>query len=261
MDDDELRAAMRTTMTITPPPPMESAAAVAAGHRAVRRRAAWAGAGLTAVLVAATSVAVGAGLGAGLGRPAGPPWPAASPASASFPPTDAEVSAHQAKSRELISPLERAVPSGWTTGPDPSLPGQIGLMPAADGTGTSWRYVAAVSVSRQGRIGELRVWVYTPGNGEPADLCRLASRVVGSTPSACTLVPVGPAKVAVLGGKSADGLTDQAAAYRYPDGTVVCLVQSRQAGVGHSEGKPLAALPLTVPELAARATDLRFHLS
>ena len=62
MDEDELRASLRATMTMTPPPPMATAKALAAGNKAVRRRAAWAGAGLTAVLVAATSVGAAVGL-------------------------------------------------------------------------------------------------------------------------------------------------------------------------------------------------------
>ena len=61
--------------------------------------------------------------------------------------------------------------------------------------------------------------------------------------------------------KGDDNRIDQWAAYRYPDGTVVYVAQSRSAVNGDSNLQPLTTLPLTVPQLAALAVNPKFHLS
>jgi hypothetical protein len=272
VDEDELRAAFRTTMTMKTPPPMGSAVAVAAGHKAVRRRTAWAGAGLTAFLVAATSVAVAAGLG-----PHQQPMNTAALPSAAPTPGDGKPSwpldgdgkpQEDATARsglryqqgvKLLGLVTHAVPAGWTrptgkTDSGLSLQDNQALV-----EGDSWTYSASAAAAKNGRTGRLMAEVHTVGNGLPAgDPCKLA-RTFWSMNGDCQVVTAGSAKVGVVV-TSSDDRVDQWAAYRYPDGTVVYIAQSRQAANGTSSLKPLTKLPLTVPQLAALATDPKFHL-
>ena len=75
----------------------------------------------------------------------------------------------------------------------------------------------------------------------------------------CKVVTVGKAKVGVMNGD--EDRIDQWAAYRHPDGIVVFVAQSRAATNGEAALKPLKDLPLSESELAALATDDRFHLN
>jgi hypothetical protein len=280
VDEDELRANLRATMTMTPPPPMASAAAVAAGHRAVRRRATWAVAGLTAVLVAATSVAAAVGLHSQNGpmtaaagasarvtktpSPADtkPSWPADGNGQPQEDAT-ARSGARYEQGVKLLSRVTQSVPAGWTlpTGKtDSGLPLQDHQAEVeGDNSGDTWSYLASAAVAKSGRTGRLLAEVHTPGNGLPAaDPCALA-RTFWSMGGDCQVVTAGSAKVGVVV-KSDDDRIDQWAAYRYSDGTVVYVAQSRTAVNGDSNLKPLTKLPLTVPQLAALAADPKFHL-
>lgn len=277
MDEDELRAALRTTMTLTPPPPMESGAALAAGHRAVRRRAAWAGASLTAVLVVATSVAA-----AVAPHPTGGPVTAASPRGVPAAPTSTGVPGtaatgvpgtatpgegppqHGAIARSgpryqqgvrLLQRVSHAVPSGWTQPAGVTGSGLPLRQHEAQSDGPGWSYFASAAVSRGGATGRLLAEVHTPGNGRPAlDPCSLAG-TFWYMHGDCQVVTVGPAKVGVVVHAFGDERIDQWAAYRWPDGTVVYAAQSRHAVNGDSNLAPLTELPLTVPQLAALAAD------
>lgn len=280
MDDDDLRTALRTTMTLTPPPPMASAAALAAGRRAVRRRAAWTGTGLTAVLVAATTVAVSAGL-PGTGKTPWTPAAATPPVATSAPdqtkpswPLDgnrqpqedatARSGLRYEQGVKLLTALTQVAPRGWgrpigvTSSGLPLQEHQAQV--EGDLSGKTWSYLASVAVSKDDRTGRVLAEVHTPGNGLPRDPCALA-RMFWSMRGDCHVVPVGPAKVGVVTKSAADDRIDQWAAYRYPDGTVVYVAQSRQAANGPSSLQPLTTLPLTVQQLAALAVDPRFHLS
>lgn len=280
MDEDELRANLRATMTMTPPPPMASAAALAAGHRAVRRRAAWAGAGLTAVLVAATTVAAAVGLHrydqpmtAAAGPGAGvttmpspvdtkPSWPLDGNGQPQEDAT-ARSGVHYQQGVKLLSRVTQSVPAGWTlpTGKtDSGLPLQEHQAQVeGDNSGDTWSYFASAAVAKGGETGRLLAEVHTPGNGLPAsDPCALA-RTFWSMRGDCQVVTAGSAKVGVVV-KSDDDRIDQWAACRSSDGTVVYVAQSRTPVNGDSNLKPLTKLPLTVPQLATLAADPKWRL-
>jgi hypothetical protein len=257
---------------------MASAAALAAGHRAVRRRAAWAGAGLTAVLVVATSVAVAVGL-----QPQNRPMNAGASARVTRTPSPddtkpswpldgngqpqedatARSGVRYEQGVKLLSQVTRSVPAGWTL-PKGQTDSGIPLRDhqaevEGDNSGDTWSYLASAAVAKGGRTGRLLAEVHTPGNGLPAnDPCALA-KTFWNMGGDCQVVTAGSAKVGVVA-TSHDDWIDQWAAYRYSDGTVVYVAQSHTAANDHSSLKPLTKLPLTVPQLAALAADPKFHL-
>jgi hypothetical protein len=266
VNEDELRAALRTTMTLTPPPPMESAAALAAGHQAVRRRAALAGTGLIGVLVVATSVAIAVGLGpksAPITADTKPSWPLDGNGQ---PQEDATARSGMRYEQgvKLQTQLAKSVPAGWTQPTGQTADGEPlrdhQAQVEGDKSGDTWSYLASVAVSKGGRTGRLLAEVHTPGNGLPAgNPCALA-QTFWSMRGECHVSTVGSAKVGVVVKPKDDDRLDQWAAYRYADGTVVYVAQSRLAVNGDSNLRPLTKLPLTVPQLAALAADPKFHL-
>ena len=272
MDEDELRAAFRTATTLRTPPPMESAAALAAGHRAVRRRAARAGAGLTAVLVAATSAAVAWGL-----RPGEPAVVSAQPMIALSPaatkparPLDGDgqpqedatsrSGKHYQQGVKLLSLVAASIPPGWRRATGKTDSGLPLTENQAEADGKGWSYLASAAVTRNGRTGRLLAEVHTPAAGIPdINPCSLAD-TFWNMHGDCETVTVGAARVGVVVHAWGDERIDQWAAYRYPDGTVVYTAQSRNAVNGDSNLKPLTTLPLTGKQLAALAVDPKFHL-
>ncbi|WP_305789883.1 hypothetical protein [Symbioplanes lichenis] len=258
MDENELRRALRTTMTITPPP-MDSAPVVAAGRRAVRRQTAAAALAAAAVVGVTTAVA-----GAAL-QP--PETPAAGPAPASLSPVPTPTAAdtkpvwpldgdgqpqqdatarsgpRYEQGRKLLRELRAAVPSGWIVAaePAPQHQAQVG----GDKSGSTWEYLASTAIRKNGRSGELIAEVHTPGNALPAGLCA-TGRAFWSMGGTCRFVTVGDTQVAVVEG-GADAQLDQWAAYRHPDGTVVFVAQRDPA--------------LTRQQLAALAVREGFHLA
>jgi hypothetical protein len=291
VDDEDLRAAMRATMTITPPPPMASATTLAAGHSAVRRRTAGMGAGLIGVLVAATTVAAGVGLHGGghvpwttaaapasatprhtanpepTGSPGGawtkPSWPLGGNGK---PQEDATARSGQRYQQgvKLLTALTGSTPPGWSrpTGKtDSGLPLQDHQAQVeGDLSGKTWSYLASIAVRKGDRTGRLLAEVHTPGNGLPTDPCALAQTFWGMR-GYCIVDKVGSAKVGLVTQPVNDDRIDQWAAYRYPDGTVVFVAQSRQAANAPSSLRPLTTLPLTPHQLAAQTLDPKFHLS
>jgi hypothetical protein len=276
VNENELRQAMRATMTITPPPPMESAAAVTAGRRAVRRRTALAGGGVATVMIAVTALAVSSGLHpsangsqpwagqpsafpSAIGDPSKPTWPLDGDGQ---PQEDATARSGERydQGRELLKQVLAVVPDGWTkpsgtTGDD--IPLRDHQAAVED---DSWGYSAHTAVAKDGRTGRLIADVKTPGNGLPAEPCALAGKfwVDGGT---CAVVTVGKSKVGVVTLPAGTDRADQWAAYRHPDGTVVFLSQSRSASDTPTSLKPLKSLPLSKQQLAALAVDERFHLN
>ena len=284
MNENDLREAMRASMTLTPPPPMESAAALAAGRRAVRRRATLAGGGAAAVMVAVTALALSSGLHVSAGG--GTPWagqPSAGPISGTpstdehtkpawpldgdgEPQDDATASSgrHYDQGKEVLQQVLAVVPAGWAK-PTGTVDGESPLrdhQAVADGDppGSTWVYSAHVAVARDGRTGRLLADVHTKGNGLPAEPCALA-RKFWVTGGACTVVTVGRAKVGLVTLPAGRDRVDQWASYRHADGVVVFVGQSREAANTESNLKPLKSLPLTRQQLAALAVADRFHLS
>ena len=287
MNENDLREAMRASLTVGPPPPMESAAAVAAGRRAVRRRTTLAGAGAAAVLVAVTALAVNPGLrlvsgGGDGGAPwAGPGAPSAYPTPSGAgddtkpawptdgsgqPQEDATARSGERfeQGKKLLDELLAVVPDGWskpdgTTADDNPLRSHQAAV-EGDNTGKTWGYLASAAVAKDGETGRLLAEVHTKDNGLPTEPCELARQFWGLGGD-CELTTVGAAQVGLATAPSGDGRIDQWAAYRHPDGIVVYLAQSRTASNGEGGLKPLTDLPLTAAQLAALATDDRFHLS
>jgi hypothetical protein len=280
VNENDLREAMHHTLVIAPePPPMDSATAITAGRRAARRRMTLAGAGVATVVVALGAAAAGPGLLPASGD-GGAPWAGPDPASApAIPGPDAskptwpidgdgkpqqDATARSGlrfeQGKRVLNGILAVVPDGYTTptgkaGEDMPLRDH---QAAVEGDG-SWGYLASAAVSKDKGTGRLLVEVHTKDNTFSKEPCALAREFWGMG-GTCEQTTVGKAKVGVVTTPGEEQRLDQWAAYRYPDGTVVFVAQSRNATNGDSGLKPLAGLPLTVPQLAALATDDRFHL-
>jgi hypothetical protein len=281
VNENDLREAMRASMTIIPPPPMESAAALTAGRRAVRRRATLAGGGVAAVMIAVTALALNSGLHASAGG--GAPW-AGQPSAAPAPPSTgadgkpawpldgdgqpqddatARSGKHYDQGKEVLEQVLAAVPDGWTA-PTGTVDGGAPLRDhqaaaEGDGSGSTWSYSAHAAVAKDGRTGRLLADVRTKGNGLPTEPCALA-RKFWVTGGDCTVVTVGKAKVGVVTLPAGRDRVDQWAAHRYADGVVVFVAQSRNAANVKGSLRPLKNLPLSKQQLAALAVDDRFDL-
>ncbi|MEU7904609.1 hypothetical protein [Actinoplanes sp. NPDC049118] len=276
MNENDLREAMRSTLVITPePPPMDSAAAVTAGRRAVRRRMTLAGAGAATVLVALGVAAAGPGLRL---VPGGSPWAGPGPTPTIPAPADTKPSwpidgdgkpqedatarsgERYEQGRRVLDGILAVVPDGYTT-PTGDAGDGIPLrdhQAAVEGDG-SWGYLASAAVARDKGTGRLLVEVHTADNTLAKEPCALARQFWGMG-GTCEETKVGAARIGVVVAPGSDSRLDQWAAYRYPDGIVVFVAQARTATNADSGMKPLAELPLTVPQLAALAADPRFHL-
>ncbi|WP_199511134.1 hypothetical protein [Nucisporomicrobium flavum] len=291
MNENDLREALRATMTATrTPPPMASAAAVAAGRRAVHRRA-WTGAGATAAVVAAVLVAgplIAGGHGdtrsGGPVQAGGPPQPMPSaPATVTGTPPGAGAETKPSwpldgdgqpqedatarsgeryeRGRQLLDELLAVVPKGYTK-PEGTARDGIPLRDhqAAVEDHDSWGYLASAAVADGTGTGRLLAEVHTLGNGLPTDPCKLAAEFWGLGGD-CHVVRVGAARVGVASASDADERINQWAAYRHPDGVVVYVAQSRTATNAEPGLAPLKKLPLSATDLAKLAVDRRFHLN
>jgi hypothetical protein len=285
VNENDLREAMRASMTLTPPPPMESAAALTAGRRAVRRRVTLAGAGVTAAMIAVTAVAVHPDLRlvsggdgtpwAGGGVPSGIPTPSAGGENTKpawpldgngLPQQDATARSGERyeQGKKLLEELLAVVPDGWSAPTGESADGiplrDHQAQVEGDNTGSTWSYLAQAAIAKGGRAGQLLAEVHTKDNGLPKEPCALARQFWGLKGD-CDVVTVGQAKVGVSRVPSGTGGVEQWAAYRHPDGIVVYVAQSRTATNGENVQPPLKKLPLTASQLATLATDDRFHLN
>jgi hypothetical protein len=293
VNEDDLRASLRASMTITPPPPMESAAALTAGRRAVRRRTTLAGAGATAVVIGVTALAVNSGLRPTAGGEA--PWagqPAATPTAANGsapapigtpsaedptkpswpldgdgqPQEDATARSGERyeQGRKLLDEVLAVVPEGYAK-PTGTVAGDIPLRDhqaqvEGDNSGSTWSYLAYAAIAQGDRTGRLLAEVHTTGNGLPAEPCALARQFWGLGGD-CQVLTVGDAEVGVAKASADNNRIEQWAAYRHPDGVVVYVAQSRSAADVDDGPKPLEKLPLSGRQLATLAADDRFHLN
>ncbi|MBW4705022.1 hypothetical protein J7462_25400 [Micromonospora sp. RL09-050-HVF-A] len=254
-------------------------AALRSGRRArVRRRATWAGVGLTAALLAVVGVgaigAVGApgsdGFTPGVG-PVPPPsvhdtkpaWPTG-PDGRPQEDRTARAGTRYDQAARLLDDLVAVVPAGYTVPADPANPPagqpllrdhQAQFDDRVDGVEV-WSYTSSLTLQQGQRMGRLLVEVHSAGNQLPTEPCPLARQFWGM-PGDCEVVTVGAAQVGVVVRPGDDDRFDQWAAYRHPDGVVVFVAQSRRLGDGQPE---LAALPFTVDRLAALAADDRFQV-
>ncbi len=268
MNENELREALRATMTLTPPPPMDSATAVTAGRRAVRRRAALAGAGTVGAAVVLTLAVAPAVLRAGADAVPAGPLPSQTSTEPVWqldgngkPQEDAtsRFGPRYEQGALLLTELLEAVPDGWTAPVGTAADG-VALRDhqarvGGDNSGTTWAYSAGAAVAKDGRTGRLLVEVHTPGNDLPAEPCALAVTFWGMSGD-CTVDPSGAGVVNAPG----NDRVQQWAAYRHPGGVVVFVAQSRYATFGEPGLEPLRDLPLPAGELAALAAGERFAL-
>jgi hypothetical protein len=290
VNEDDLREALRTTLTTSPPPPpMASAPVISAGRRAVRWRTATTGAAAAVAVVAASALVTGPVLGRGDGgspgiAPAGVPsaaptggvpTPARTPAPDDTEPSwpagpdgkpqqdaTARSGPRYEQGKRLQEQLLAVVPAGWTAPQGTTVDG----IPLRDHQAAVeeiekdvWGYLASVAVAKDGGTGRLLVEVHTKGNGLPAEPCALAREFWGMGGD-CRVVTVDGRKVGVAGRPGNDGGVDQWASYRHPDGIVVHVAQSRRDANAAGGRAPLTTLPLTADQLAALAVDQRFHL-
>jgi len=153
------------------------------------------------------------------------------------------------------------VPAGYATPTGDTDGTPLRSNEAAVDPDESWAYSGSAAVAKDGGTGRLLAEVHTKRNGLPSDPCGLTQTFWGMK-GQCQVITVGKAKVGVVVKPGKDKRLDQWAAYRYPDGIVVYVAQSRNAT---NDDKPalatLSKLPLTVDQLATVATDARFHIN
>ncbi|MFD9741232.1 hypothetical protein [Umezawaea sp. NPDC059074] len=290
MNEHEVRDALRGAMVASsPPPPMDTGLAVAAGQKAYRRRQTTragvvAGLAVVGIAVGATylpsalgggSTEAGAGPNgvvpplqssagvpaqAGAGDKTGTSWPDGQTdrTATSGPRAD--------KSVDLASKLAAALPSGFAArdADDAKVRTQSQFVDYAANNAQVWEYQATTPVLKtdgNGHVGTLYVQVTTVGNTVTGEACEAAAHSWGIKGD-CAAVDVGGNKVGVLTSNGTEPdqekAFDQVAAYRYADGTLVLVGQAK--AFRDSKQPALGELPLTGDQLAALATDPKFHL-
>ncbi|MEU4690235.1 hypothetical protein [Actinoplanes sp. NPDC023714] len=274
VDEDDVRAAMRTTIARNPaPPPMTSASALAAARRSARRRNALAGAGAAVALaaVAFATVPLRDALGeppmtaAGDGQPVmapsapvetpdpddtKPSWPAEASGDATY-----DSGTHYVKGKRLLDEVLAIVPEGYTA-PEMTTPEGMPSryhQAAVEERGTG--YSAYAFVAKGGGTGRILVEVRRPGDGLPGDPCELARSFWGMG-GVCEVSTTGGERVGVVKSSSEERL-DQWAAFRHEDGTVVFVAEARSADPSLPS---LRDVPIPVQKLVDLATDERFLL-
>jgi hypothetical protein len=296
MNEHEVRDALRDAMVASsPPPPMDTGRAVEAGQKAHRRRQTTragivAGLAVVGIAVGATylpSALNGGAVEAGSGPNGAVPASANEQVPSGSVPSEPSASVRKTgmqwpdgqsdrtassgpradKSTDLLPALEGALPAGFTGqgSQDVTARNQSIFVDYAAKDLQVWEYSATTPVRRtdgSGNVGTLHVEVTTRGNGiSGGDACELALRAPGINGD-CTVVDVGGTKVGLVvsdgTGNENDRTFDQAAAYRYADGTMVFVCQAK--AFRDSTQPALGELPLTGEQLAALAADAEFHL-
>ncbi|MEU4553583.1 hypothetical protein EV382_3848 [Micromonospora violae] len=279
MNEEELRAGLRSEMAgLTPPAPLSTGATLGAARRGrFRRRAVWAVLASTAVVLAVAGFAAVTSPDGHVYEPAGQgplgqagtsgdtkePWPTG-PDGQPQEDRTARAGTKYDQGVQLLNAAVSVVPAGFTTPEDP--PGQ----PAEQRTLRThqaqfedrvsgvdvWSYSSSVAVAQNNGTGRVIVEVHDAGSSLPTEPCDLAQAFWGMR-GECQVETVGSARVGVVVRPGSDDRLDQWSAYRHPDGMVVFVAQ----GVRLDESRPaLTTLPFTVPQLAALALDERFHL-
>jgi hypothetical protein len=167
-----------------------------------------------------------------------------------------------ARAVTLMNDLRSSIPSGFGT-PDLKYPdGRRMSYPqsqyaSSDGEQDYWEYAAVIPVQKDDRVGQVLVQSTTP-NGKPAtDPCTVARGFWGGT-GTCGIVDVGGKKVGVLTTKG-QARYEQWAAYRYDDGTVVYLAQTKTSD--NPARSPLKQPVFTAQQLAELVTSAKFKVS
>lgn len=291
MNEHEVRDALRGAMVASsPPPPMDTGLAVAAGQKAYRRRQttrAGVVAGLAVVGIAVGATYLPSALGGGGSTEAGagpngvvppiqssagvpPQAGAGDKTGTSWPDGQSDRTATSGpradKSVDLASKLAAALPSGFAArdADDAKVRTQSQFVDYAANNAQVWEYQVITPVLKTdgaGQVGTLYVQVTTAGSTSTAEACGAAALAWGIKGD-CAVVDVGGKQVGLLGsdGSEAGSSTsfDQLAAYRYADGTLVFVGQAK--AFNGSKQPALGELPLSGDQLAALATDAKFHL-
>jgi hypothetical protein len=286
VNENELRQAMRATMTASaaPPPMNETVVLDAARQNLRRRRARWAGAGSAAAAVAAIGVAAvvvlatsGAG---GSGSPVGAP-----PTTTSGQPTSGEPSKTDTswpngqpdrtarngpeydRGEALLAALTEVVPAGYgapedLSYEDPSYSGgplrfsQASYVDTVDGEEV-WEYLADQPITKGNGVGRLFAQTTTPGSAVAGEGCALSPTLWGME-GECAEQVVDGKRIGVFTPTGDRQDFDSWAGFAHPDGTVVFVAQGRDYP---GSGRPaLTEAPLSARQLAELATDPRFRL-
>jgi hypothetical protein len=184
------------------------------------------------------------------------------------------------RAKRLLETLRGALPRGYTVPPmptgDPSkdystaTAGPDGGLPPASFEAVrdegpqgwhGWAYDGDTNLTRAGRTGSVgfRIWTQVPARH--GDLCSLLHTWYWVTGS-CRMVQSGGKQVALTtrvsgnGSEGFDRRADSWASYRYPDGTLVMILQSRR---DYPPSTPSLTQPVfSDSQLAALAVDPRF---
>src|SRR5690349_5761247 len=286
MNEDELRAALRSTMTATlMPPSMSAVETIGRARRTqIRRRAAWLGSGaagavaVVAVAVAATAAGRPVGLVAGGPPPSAAPFPTGSPMTMPPPSTGAKevwptgpdgspqedrtarAGAQYDRGTKLLSDLVHAIPAGYGVPTGALDTDHQAQFEDRVGGQDIWSYSAYARITKDGGSGRVAVEVEAAGNTVAGSGCEL-TRTFWGMGGHCRLVTVNGVQIGVVDRPESDNRFDQWAAYRYADGTVVYVAQSRTVDDGTgSTASPLTTLPYTVDQLAALTMEASFHV-
>ncbi|WP_433790484.1 hypothetical protein [Actinoplanes sp. CA-252034] len=206
MNENELRDALRETITLHPePPPMESKTTIAVARRTQTRRNLLAGIGSAAAILGITLAVIPGqgqpGGGPGLQVAAEPsgavqPFPTETPSSAEATPSGlteskpswpaenggdatADSGPHYQNGKRLLTAVLAAVPDGYDAKSGNTTDGIPFRSHQSTIEGEFWRNMAGVAIGRGDGVGELLVEVSEPGNDLPTDACAVAKQFWG----------------------------------------------------------------------------------
>jgi hypothetical protein len=293
MNEEDLNEALHDVIArSSPPPSMDPAHALEQARRArKRRRAAWAGVAVGALVVGAVAGpalvtnftgdrSVGQMVAGGPGTPSAWPSESTQPISTVAPTTapktrktgdpwpegqvdrTATTGPRADRAVTLMHDLTSALPPGFTS-PDLKYPGGGSMRrpqsqyASNEGEPDYWEYMASIPVQKADRVGQLLVQSTTPDGKSATDPCTLAKQFWGGT-GTCSIVDVGGKKVGVLT-TNGGGSYDQWATYRYADGTVVHVAQAKECD--QSDRSPLTRPIFTARQLAELAISAKFKIS
>jgi hypothetical protein len=236
VNEQDLREALRDAMTdAAPPRPVTADAALTRAQRAQRaRRANIAGLGVGVAVVALVAGAFTVPSRTLL-DPSASSATTPSPTSptghgdrtqTSGPQNDKSVQLLDALDGVLPYPIQRATEE---QAKGAQIPLRMHQAQVEDWDTNTWNYEAAEAVAPAGAgvgVGKVIVEVHGPGNTIPTDPCAMAKGFWGGMGVDCQEVQVVGKHVGLVQ-RTTSGGVDSIAAYRYPDGTVVYLAQSK----------------------------------
>ncbi|QUQ63057.1 hypothetical protein [Kutzneria sp. CA-103260] len=261
MNEQDLREALRDAMTdAVPPRPVTADAALTKAQQARRaRRANLAGLGVGVAVIALVAGAFTINAPrtlVGMAAQATPTSTTPAPTSSTEHGDRTQANGPQNdKSVQLLTTLDGVLPSTVAPATDQQLRGAAFALrthqaQVENWDTNTWSYEGiepVASVNGGAGVGRVLVEVYAPGNDIPTDICKAAQAFWG-VGGDCAVKQVGDKAVGLIA-HTADKRIDSVAAYRYSDGTVVYLAQSKDYFSSNLPG--LATPPLTGDQLAS----------